>query len=172
MSTVSNPYTFNIKSNCGFSTNPLLSNNKADLTMRYLSNNYSEEQENPEIPGETITINYTIDSLVYESAFISTGSLVPNTINGNTIIYICAKHIHGDLESYICDIKIKSSQRYSKIILNGHVFENCSVPYYSQSSDGVQQYYIETYKNIGLNLSWSWKSYDDSPCMVTIEFVV
>ena len=37
MSTVSNPYTFNIKSNCGFSTNPLISNNihQVKITMKY-----------------------------------------------------------------------------------------------------------------------------------------
>ena len=43
MSTVSNPYTFNIKSNCGFST--IISDNihQVKLTMRYFEDSYDVE---------------------------------------------------------------------------------------------------------------------------------
>lgn len=59
MSTVSNPYTFNIKSNCRFSTNPLISNNinQVKITMKYSEKTLEADNS----PGFFIlTMLYTI----------------------------------------------------------------------------------------------------------------
>lgn len=166
MSIVNNPYTFNIKSNCGFSTNTLLSNNKAKITMKYSSTD-CEQEENE----ETIAY-YTEDELLYSAEENKVGSMIPNVIKGNTIILIWCFYDYGDITSYGLYIKIKAPQRYSKIILNGGPFKNCSVPYEYVDSNGVQYYTIQTAYNIpGLDTTYNWKNYDNIPFDLTIEFV-
>lgn len=72
MSTVGNPYTFNIKSNCGFSTNALISNNQAKITMKYSYNDYSDDIEVE--AGEFIILYYTTEQLQYFSNY-NTGNM-------------------------------------------------------------------------------------------------
>ena len=155
MSTVSNPYTFNIKSNCGFSTNTLLSNNKAKITMKFSSTDIGA---------------YTEDGLLYSAEENKVGNMIPNVINGNTIIFIWCVYNHGDLTSYGVYIRIKAPQQYSKIILNGGPFKKCSVPY-EYASNGVQYYIIQTAYNIpGIDYT-NWRQYNNVPFDLTIKFV-
>lgn len=155
MSTVSNPYTFNIKPNCGFSTNTLLSNNKAKITMEFSS---------------TDTASYTADELLYSAEKNKVGSMIPNVIKGNTMIFIWCFYDYGDLTSYGVYIRIKAPQQYSKIILNGGPFKKCSVPY-EYADSGVQYYIIQTSYNIpGIDYT-NWRQYNNVPFDLTIEFV-
>lgn len=108
MSTVTNPYMFNIKSNCGFSTNALLSNNQAKITMKY--NSRMEPDDNGE--------EYNTISLLYHNK--NSGSMTPNIINGVTIYLIGIQYSNmHDSDTFKVDVRITSSTKYSKIILNG-----------------------------------------------------
>ena len=174
MSTVSNPYTFNIKSNCGFSTNTLLSNNQAKITMKYFSDERSETVEDPDYPENPElwpTYDYTVDILEYDSSK-NTGSMVPSVVNGNTIHRVRCTTTYGDYNGSDCLIFIKTSQQYSKIILNGGPFKNCSIPYVGYTpSTGVQRYYIESGESItGIDYN-NWGKYNETPFDLTIEFV-
>ena len=89
MSTVSNPYTFNIKSNCGFSTNPLISNNihQVKITMKYSEKTF--EADHPEDPPST---HYAL----YYSTSSGAGNMIPtNIFNGDTITGIRCDYNDG-----------------------------------------------------------------------------
>lgn len=169
MSTVSNPYKFNIKSNCGFSTNALISDNQAKITMKYSYNDYSDDIEVE--AGEFITRYYTIEELEYYSAE-NTGNMVPSVINGNNIVRIGCYFEYGDLNGHSCIVFTKDSQQYSKIILNGGPFKNCSIPYDGDTNvNGIQRYYIESRNPIpGIDYT-NWGQYNNVPFDLTIKFV-
>lgn len=115
MSTVSNPYTFNIKSNCGFSVIVPIDENTY-LTKLVV-----------EFSHETNTMTYF---LRYSNNIDGT-SLEPNIINGISILSIQLMDIIGpNINRTSCQI-ITSGKRYSKIILNDSVgiFENIEVSY-------------------------------------------
>lgn len=175
MSTVSNPYTFNIKSNCGVSTNPLLSNNQAKITMKYYSSDKIDTPEDPDYPENPElwpTYYYTVETLEYDSSD-NTGSIVPSVVNGNTIYRVRCTNTYGDYNGSVCLIFIKTShQQYSKIILNGGPFKNCSIPYVGYTpSTGVQRYYIESGESItGVDYK-DWEKYNNIPFDLTIKFI-
>lgn len=161
MSTVSNPYTFNIKSNCGFSTNTLLSNNQVKITMKYSSSIESDDH------GE----EYDTISLLYYNK--NSGSMTPNIINGITIFLIGIQYSNiYNMDTFEVDVRITSSTKYSKIILNGGPFKNCSIAYLlSDSFNSNNHYYIEECSKVDTD-AFKWKqNYDNVPFDLTIEFV-
>lgn len=175
MSTVNNPYTFNIKSNCSFSTNTLISNNRVKITMKYSSNYESETIEDPDFPENPElwpTYNYTVNILEYDSSK-NTGNIVPSVVNGNTINRVKCTLTYGDKNDSVCLIFIKTSQQYSKIILNGGPFKNCPIPFntHASTADGVRIYYIESNGEIPRIYYNNWKKYDNVPFDLTIKFV-
>ena len=116
MSTVSNPYTFNIKSNCGFSANALLSNNQVKITMKYTSNDEIDNPEDPDYPENPElwpTYFYTVETLEYNSSD-NTGSISPNTIDGDIIYRIECEDSYGDISYSIALIFIKTSKNILK----------------------------------------------------------
>ena len=115
MSTVSNPYTFNIKSNCRFWINALLSNNQVKITMKYSSEDYEEDVPYDHDPDQYYTIYYTVNILEYDSSK-NTGNIVPSVVNGNNIDRVRCTLTYGDNNGSDCLIFIKTSQQYSKII--------------------------------------------------------
>ena len=161
MSTVSNPYTFNIKSNCGFSTNTLISNNQVKITMKY---NFSTESNDL---GEEFN---TISLLYYNK---NSGSMTPNIINGITVFLISIQYSNNyNINTFEVDVRITSSTKYSKIILNGGPFKNCSIAYLlSGSFNSNDHYYIEESSKVDTDV-FKWKqNYDNVPFDLTIEFV-
>ena len=174
MSTVSNPYTFNIKSNCGVSTNTLLSNNQAKITMVYSSNEESETIEDPDFPENPElwpTYNYTIDILEYDFDK-NVGNLFPDIINENGIRRVRCTDQYGDIESSSCLLFIKTfGKKYSKVILNGGPFKNCIIPYNGDTVNGFCRFYVESSESIsGLNYA-KWEQYNKVPFDFTIKFV-
>ncbi len=163
MSTVSNPYTFNIKSNCGFSTNALLSNNQVKITMKYTE--YDEERNF----DHALPIYWTEYYLLYDS---EDGNMIPNIVNGNTILVVSCSYMDGDLsENPAISVAIKAPQQYSKIILNGGPFKNCSLPYNRNDND-TQWYKIQNSNILGFDSNVNtWKKYDNIPFDLTIKFV-
>ena len=159
MSTVSNPYTFNIKSNCGFSTNPLISNNihQVKITMKYSEKTF--EADHPEDPPST---NYAL----YYSTSSGAGNMIPtNIFNGDTITGIRCDYNDGFyIDPPIVNITMKSSKKYSKIQLNGGPIKNCSLAYYYQDDSGDKWYMSP------LN-TYDLKKYDNVPFDLTIEFI-
>ena len=162
MSTVTNPYTFNIKSNCKFSTNTLI-RNRVKITMRYETSTESEDH------GES----YTTSALYYN--YNNTGSMTPNIINGNTINVVSINHSDKhDNDTFGVDVAVYSSTKYSKVILNGGPFKNCSIPYdFSAPSDSNSIYYSKSFSNPSSEIDdfWTLRKYDNVPFDLTIEFV-
>lgn len=157
MSTVSNPYTFNIKSNCGFSTDALISNNQAKITMVYDENTYEIEHPSDE------PIYYTNYSLYYNSNN-GKGNMIPNIINGNTITGIYCSYTDGFYEDpSTVSISMISSKKYSKIHLNGGPIKNCSLTYDHEYNN------IKWYKSDLDN--YNLGQYDKIPFDLTIKFV-
>lgn len=161
MSTVSNPYTFNIKSNCGFSTNTLISNNQVKITMKY---SFSIESDDH---GE----EYDKISLLYYNK--NSGSMTPNIINGITIFLIGIQYSNiYNMDTFEVDVRITSSTKYSKIILNGGPFKNCSIAYLlSDSSNSNNHYYIENSSKVDTDVFKWEQNYNNVPFDLTIEFV-
>lgn len=97
---------------------------------------------------------------------------MPNVINGNTIDRVECTYTYGDRNSHTCIIFIKTSQRYSKIILNGGPFKNCSIPYDdTPQNNGIQRYYISSRDPIpGIDYT-NWEQYNNAPFDLTIKFV-
>ena len=159
MSTVSNPYTFNIKSNCGFSTNPLISNNihQVKITMKYSEKTLEADNS----PG-SFYINYAL----YYSTSSGVGNMIPtNIFNGDTITGIRCDYNDGFyIDPPIVYITMKSSKKYSKIQLNGGPIKNCLLTYYYQDNSGDKWYMSP------LN-TYDLKKYDNVPFDLTIEFV-
>ena len=156
MSTVSNPYTFNIKSNCGFSTNTLLSNNLVKITMKY-----SEQTYDVDHPGDQL---YYTDYSLYYNSNNNSGNMIPNIVNGNTITGVYCGYTDGFYEDPpTVSISMKSSKKYSKIHLNGGPIKNCSLTYDSEYNN------IKWYKS-GLG-NYDLEKYDNVTFDLTIEFV-
>lgn len=155
MSTVTNPYTFNIKSNCGFST--IISDNiyQVKLTMKYYENIYDVEDTED---------YYTDYNLIYNSNN-NTGNIVPDKINGDTIDYMYCGYTDGYyVSSPTVGIRIKTSKQYSKIHLNGGPIKNCSLTYDRDDINGTKWYRSD------LN-NYDLEKYDNVPFDLTIEFV-
>lgn len=151
MSTVSNPYTFNIKSDCGFSTNALISDNtyRAKLTMVYYPNGESNNRQ------KLIYSNNTAES-----------DLTPNIINGVRITSI-GLQLESDNKLY-CSLLV-DGKMYSKLILNGGPFINFEI-YYSQLIAATLSVYEYHGDVVGTNPDY-WSFYDGFPFDFTIEFV-
>ena len=157
MSTVSNPYTFNIKSNCRFSTDTLTSNNRVKITMKYFENTYEIDHPADE------PLYYTDYSLYYNSNNNS-GNMIPNIVNGNTITTISCGYTSGFNETPpTVSIGIISSKKYSKIHLNGGPIKNCSLTYDREYNN------IKWYSS-GLG-NYDLEKYDGVPFDLTIEFI-
>ena len=162
MSTVSNPYTFNIKSNCEFSTNPLISNNihQVKITMKYYEQTFEADHPADE------DLHYTEYSLCY-STLSGAGNMIPtNIFNGNTITGISCEYTYG-FYTYppTVSIGIKSSKKYSKIQLNGGPIKNCSLTYRHQDNNSGVKWYSS-----GLN-NYDLRKYNNVPFDLTIKFV-
>lgn len=153
MSTVSNPYTFNIESNCGFSTIVPIGENTY-LTKIVME--YYHERNTP-----TYFLRYS--NGVYPT------SLEPNIINGISILSIQLTAINTS--RLTCQVTT-SGKRYSKIILKNVVFDNIKVQY-NTTSDG-KDIYIYDGKIIGISPG-NWpiiaEQMQRTPFNLTIEFV-
>ena len=149
MSTVSNPYTFNIKSNCRFSTDTIISNNahRTKLTMIYSKSD------------EFILLEYDKN--------LSGSSIDPNAFGSIRINQIVLRYDYSN-NQLRCFIQLINF-RGSKIILNGGIFNNLGVPY--KSSSFSKRNYDYTGKLIGTDPT-HWKDYDKVPFNCTIEFCV
>ena len=149
MSTVSNPYTFNIKSNCRFSTDTIISSNahRAKLTMIYSKSD------------EFILLEYDKN--------LSGSSLNPNAFNEIHINHIVLRYDYSN-NQLRCVIQLINFHD-SKIILNGGIFNNLNVPY--KSSNFSKRNYVYSGKLIGTDPT-HWKDYDKVPFNCTIEFCV
>ena len=156
-SSVNNPYTFNIKSNCEFSTDPIISNNahRAKLTMVY---SYDDTA--------------LIGQLTYGTA-VADSSIEPTVINGVNIggIVLSFDFGKGRLQ---CSLNT-SGKKYSKIILNGGIFYNLEVPYQMSITSKIIYYYYsgDPVNSDGIPITdpTHWKDYDKTPFDFTMEFV-
>lgn len=176
MSTVSNPYTFNIKSNCGFSTNPLISNNQVKITMKYTYSEKSEDEEDPD-NGVVTTYNYTVENLSFDDLSNNkVGSMIPNMIDGNIVKMLFCENTYGDVVDWYGLLYIvKSNQKYSKAILNGGIFKNCIFPHDPKNDTSGLYCFSKNLiddDNSREGIDWSnWKDYDKTPFDLTIKFV-
>lgn len=156
-SSVSNPYTFNIKSNCEFSADPIVSSNahQAKLTMVY---SYDDTA--------------LIGNLMYGDS-LADSSIEPNVINGVNIgsIVLGFSFTTGTLQCALTT----SGKKYSKIILNGGIFYNLEVPYHMSVTSKIIRYYYSgdpvNSDSIPITDPTQWKDYDKTPFDFTMEFV-
>lgn len=104
MSTVSNPYSFNITKNSSFnSATSIQPSNVAAVTMIYdtdSGNDYVEDWDYGADIGGFIEVAYNLASLTYNKNN-GTGSMVPDSINGITIYYITISS--GSYSAYYSD---------------------------------------------------------------------
>ena len=156
MSTVTNPYTFNIKSNCEFSTIIPIDEN---TYLTKLAVKYSHE------------MNAMSYFLKYSNNMDET-SLEPNIINGISILNIQLMDIIGpNINRTSCQI-ITSGKRYSKIILNDSIgiFDNIEVSYNTITNDKDLYIYDNGLKGIHPD-NWSNVFSQISSFDLTIKFI-
>ncbi len=146
---VSNPYSFNIKSNQVFSTNALISDNQVKMTMVY----FPSTEDDP------------VETLIY-SKDLSACELIPNIINGVEITKLGLQLSSSG--NFYCSI-LADGKRYSKIILNGGPFYNFEVNY-NQLLTNTTSVYVYSGDIIGTDPTY-WGYFDKSSFDLTIKFV-
>lgn len=139
--------------------------------MKYSSNDYEEDVPYDQDPDQYYTIYYTVNILEYDSSK-NTGNIIPRVVNGNAIDRVRCTLTYGDNNGSDCLIFIKTSQQYSKIILNGGPFKNCSIPYNGNTANnGVRRFYTYSSDSIpGIDYD-NWEKYNETPFDLTIKFV-
>lgn len=157
MSTVTNPYTFNIKSNCRFST--IVPIGESTYLTKIAMEYYHETN------AATYFLRYS--NGVYPT------SLEPNIINGISILSIQLIAINmNSVNRFVCQVTT-SGKRYSKIILKNNIaFSNIEVQY-NTTSDGKDIYMYDG-NPIGISPG-NWPVIADqmqrNPFDLTIEFI-